>query len=108
MMKQTDGSNTWWDGKHFAFFQNADCEFFPCHKIESTQEFSCLFCYCPLYALEENCGGAFSYTDAGVKDCSNCLFPHMKKNYGAVTARVSELIEQVRKKSPEEDTSDIP
>ena len=37
--------------KHYAFFQNRDCEYFPCHRGVDEADFNCLFCYCPLYAL---------------------------------------------------------
>ena len=37
--------------RHYAFFQNTDCEYFPCHKTAHPERFNCLFCYCPLYAL---------------------------------------------------------
>ena len=40
--------------KHYDFFQNSECEYFPCHKGADPKTFSCLFCYCPLYALGEN------------------------------------------------------
>ena len=63
-----------------SFFQNRDCEYFPCHKVDNSDNFNCLFCYCPLY-LVENCGGNFSFTDKGVKDCSNCTVPHKAENY---------------------------
>ena len=41
----------YWHGKTFAFFTNRECEFFPCHAGIDPDEFNCLFCYCPLYAL---------------------------------------------------------
>ena len=53
---------------HYDFFQNRECEYFPCHKGADPERFSCLFCYCPLYALGEKCGGSFRYTDKGIKD----------------------------------------
>ena len=71
-----------WCNKHYAFHQNKECEYFPCHKVENTEDFSCLFCYCPLYTLEDKCGGNFKYTEKGYKDCSSCLVPHKKENYG--------------------------
>ena len=37
--------------EHYKFFQNRDCEYFPCHAGADPETFSCLFCYCPLYAL---------------------------------------------------------
>ena len=42
---------------NYQFFQNRDCEFFPCHQGVRKEDFNCLFCYCPLYALGEDCGG---------------------------------------------------
>ena len=53
--------------KHYCFFQNRDCEFFPCHENVEESDFNCLFCYCPLYTLGEACGGGFVYTEKGVK-----------------------------------------
>lgn len=64
----------------FSFFRNVECEYFPCHKVDNKENFNCLFCYCPLYLLEK-CGGNFSFTDKGVKDCSNCTVPHKAENY---------------------------
>ena len=77
--------------KKYAFFQNRECEFFPCHEGVKEEDFNCLFCYCPLYALGEACGGKYRYTDRKIKDCSNCSFPHHRENYGAVLQRFPEL-----------------
>ena len=77
--------------KHYAFFQNRDCEFFPCHEGVAEEDFNCLFCYCPLYALGEDCGGAFIYTEKGVKSCERCVFPHRRENYAALLRRFPEL-----------------
>ena len=55
---------------HFAYFQNSRCEYFPCHKLPENGFFNCLFCYCPLYALGDKCGGNFKFIAGGVKDCS--------------------------------------
>ena len=52
------------------YFANRDCPYFPCHAGADPAVFNCLFCYCPLYALGEGCGGDFRYTDKGIKDCS--------------------------------------
>ena len=51
-----------WHDKHYAFFQNTACEYFPCHETKFPERFNCLFCYCPLYALGKDCGGNFRYT----------------------------------------------
>lgn len=88
-----------WKGKHYSFFQNRECEYFPCHKTAKPEDFNCLFCYCPLYALGERCGGAFRYTDEGVKDCSRCLFPHRRENYGRVVGRFPEVAELAKRKA---------
>ena len=93
----------YWEGKHYAFFQNTACEFFPCHKTGHPEKFSCLFCYCPLYALGPRCGGNLTYNEKGIKDCSGCLFPHKPENYGRVTARFSEIAE-LAKKPPEKES----
>ena len=54
--------------ENYKFFSNDKCEYFPCHKVNNPENFNCLFCYCPLYALKENCGGNFKYTSNGIKD----------------------------------------
>lgn len=59
---------------NYSYFAHKECEYFPCHKGADPENFNCLFCYCPLYALGRNCGGAFQYKENGVKDCTNCLF----------------------------------
>ena len=64
----------------FRFFCNFECESFPCHRTDEAKDFNCLFCYCPLYYLED-CGGNYIVTDSGIKDCSDCLLPHKAENY---------------------------
>lgn len=76
---------------HYSFFTNRQCEYFPCHKGADPENFNCLFCFCPLYALGDRCGGAFSYTENGRKDCTGCVFPHRRENYPAVLARYPEI-----------------
>ena len=83
---------------NFDFFQNTKCEYFPCHKTENTESFSCLFCYCPLYALGDKCGGHFTYTKDGIKDCSGCLIPHKRENYGLICEKMSAVIALSKKK----------
>ena len=74
-------SETGKEPKNFKFFSHRACEFFPCHAVKDPESFNCLFCYCPLYALGEECGGNFQYTENGVKDCTNCLIPHSPGGY---------------------------
>ena len=85
------------------FFQNRECEYFPCHKGVTEDEFNCLFCFCPLYVLGRKCGGSCTYTEKGVKSCMGCTFPHERDNYDAVMARYGEIAEVV-KRSDREDT----
>ena len=77
--------------KRYAFFQHRECEYFPCHAGVPEESFNCLFCYCPLYALGDRCGGGFAYTESGVKSCVACAFPHRRENYDAITRRFPEL-----------------
>ena len=83
---------------HYDFVQNRECEYFPCHQGLKDEEFSCLFCYCPLYALGDRCGGNFRYLDNGIKDCSGCLRPHCRKNYGLVMEKMALVLELAKKK----------
>ena len=84
------------------FFRNTDCEHFPCHRGVAEEDFNCLFCYCPLYALGKQCGGQFFYTETGVKSCKNCTFPHQRESYTQITARFPEIKEVVRRMDGEE------
>ncbi len=59
-----------------SFFRNVSCAYFPCHEGVDPNSFNCLFCYCPLYALGPRCGGDYSYTTSGIKDCSQCTRLH--------------------------------
>ena len=77
---------------HYSFFQNRECEYFPCHNGIAEEEFNCLFCYCPLYTLGRRCGGNYAYTEKGIKSCVDCIFPHVRGNYHAVTSRFPELM----------------
>lgn len=80
---------------HYDFFQNKQCEYFPCHKVSNTEDFNCLFCYCPLYALGRNCGGSFRFTNDGIKDCSLCLIPHKRENYALICDKMRDVISMV-------------
>ncbi|MBR4434801.1 MAG: cysteine-rich small domain-containing protein [Clostridia bacterium] len=82
---------------HYAYFQNRECEFFPCHKLPENGFHNCLFCYCPLYALGDKCGGGFTYSETGIKDCSKCTLPHSEAGYAHVTGKFFELAELAEK-----------
>ena len=86
--------------ENYKFFAHRTCEFFPCHPGADPENFNCLFCYCPLYALGRECGGNFRYTPDGIKDCTNCLLPHIPGNYGLITGRFRDI--QAMLKSREE------
>lgn len=76
---------------NYKFFSNTRCDFFPCHPIEDESKFNCMFCYCPLYALGEACGGDFVYLENGIKDCSGCMVPHKWDSYDYITSRFEDL-----------------
>ncbi len=84
--------------RHYDFFQNRECEYFPCHAGVDPESFSCMFCYCPLYCLGESCGGNFRYTENGIKDCSGCLRPHKRENFDSISSRMADVLELVKKK----------
>ncbi|MBQ4397099.1 MAG: cysteine-rich small domain-containing protein [Clostridia bacterium] len=75
----------------YRFFQNTACVYYPCHQGVG-EDFNCLFCYCPLYALGDQCGGQFVYLPNGVKNCEHCTRPHDRNGYDYVMERVGQLI----------------
>jgi len=74
-----------------SFFQNKECKYFPCHKVDDGTygEFNCMMCFCPLYYAD--CGGNFCYTAGGIKDCTNCTLPHLE------CAKILQTIEKLNK-----------
>ena len=83
--------------KHYQFFQNRACEYFPCHQGIGEADFNCLFCYCPLYALGKACGGNCTYMESGIKSCMGCTFPHRRENYSRVLERYAEIMAVVKR-----------
>lgn len=76
----------------FRFFENRDCRYFPCH--EGLGDFNCLFCYCPLYFLDD-CPGTPVITESHgkkIRDCSDCIFPHRPENYGKIMEELRRAI----------------
>ena len=68
----------------YRFFENKDCEYYPCHK--EIEEMNCLFCYCPLYRFD-GCPGNPKWIAAGgksIKSCEGCTFPHRAENYDKI------------------------
>ena len=77
--------------EHYKYFSNRACEFYPCHQ---TDKLNCLFCYCPLYFLD--CGGCFTLTEQGLKDCSHCLIPHSDDGYDTIVRKLMEAAEVIK------------
>ena len=77
--------------RRYACFSHRECEYYPCHPGADPDSFNCLFCYCPLYLLGEACGGEFRMLPNGVKDCTECLYPHDPANYDAIINRLTAL-----------------
>ena len=66
------------------FFENKDCKYYPCHKLEG--DFNCMFCFCPLYDVI-NCPGDNKIIEKDgkkIKSCIDCTFPHRPENYDAI------------------------
>jgi len=66
------------------FFANRECEYYPCHSCD--EELNCLFCYCPLYPMD-NCPGNYRMVEKDgkmIKSCIDCIFPHKADNYDKV------------------------
>ncbi len=38
--------------------------------------------------LGDKCGGNFKYTKDGIKDCSDCVIPHIKDNYDYIISKL--------------------
>ena len=74
------------------FFNNHSCKYFPCHNTPdcmTNSQFNCLFCFCPLYHLDD-CGGKFTYSKTesaeinSIKLCMDCHLPHMPEYYDII------------------------
>ena len=76
----------------YKFFKNTDCKYYPCHK--NIKDLNCLFCYCPLYFIKD-CGGNFKINKKGIKDCADCIVPHVsEKGYKYINKKLKELIKE--------------
>lgn len=74
----------------YRYFENKACEYYPCH--EGCENMNCLFCYCPLYALE-HCPGDYKYISVNgkqIKECTDCIFPHQAENYEVIMKLLSQ------------------
>jgi len=73
----------------YKFFENKDCEYYPCHDGE---RLNCLFCFCPIYFIED-CGGRYGCVNINgkqVKDCSACGIPHSKNGYEYIIEKIKQ------------------
>ncbi len=80
------------------YFENRDCNSYPCHKGDG--HINCLFCYCPLYHME-NCPGSFKYVERDgktIKSCIDCSFPHEADNYDKVIAVIRKQLDHACQK----------
>ena len=82
------------------FFCNRECEYFPCHETDDPDNFNCMFCYCPLYMLGDQCGGDFSYISGGIKDCSGCLKAHDPDFQDVITEKWEQIKQIATMKKP--------
>jgi len=96
-MRKIDVGKIQWRNMKYSFFKHSECEAFPCHDIENKNEFNCLFCYCPLYAFGESCGGNYVLTSRGVMDCSNCVLPHERENYGYIIQKCEDVNDTINR-----------
>ena len=76
----------------YKYFENTDCEFYPCHKTVGSGGHNCLFCYCPFHADGE-CPGSPKYLPNDIKDCSDCTFIHDPRNYEKIISEINRRLE---------------
>ena len=67
--------NQYWENKHYAYFCNRECEYFPCHKgadrkILIAYSAIALCMYWEIAAAE-----SLPYLPNGYKDCTAVCFP---------------------------------
>jgi Zn-finger protein len=87
------------DNSH-KFFSNSRCKYYPCHI--GIRPFNCMFCYCPLFHLED-CGGNYTVTATGYKDCSACHVPHLKDSWEYIVDRLAKEVPcKANEDSPEQ------
>ena len=82
----------------YKFYQNKQCEYFPCHDVADSSSFNCLFCYCPLY-LKENCLGHPDYIlnakGQRIRDCSGCTVVHRPEMYEKVLEQLGQQDQEI-------------
>lgn len=74
------------------FFVNLKCKYFPCHPKPEQDNFNCLFCFCPLYSLGNDCGGIFTYdNEKKQKSCMDCHLPHKPEFYDVIINKLRQV-----------------
>ncbi|MBQ9550542.1 MAG: metal-binding protein [Lachnospiraceae bacterium] len=67
----------------FKYFENRECRYYPCHDMPGDKGVNCLFCYCPLFHLND-CPGEYHYIEKNGrirKSCVDCSYIHDEDNY---------------------------
>ncbi|MCR5388692.1 MAG: cysteine-rich small domain-containing protein [Lachnospiraceae bacterium] len=66
------------------YFENRYCKYYPCH--EGKEHINCLFCYCPMYRIDDCPGNPHFIERDGlrIKDCTGCAYPHDKSHYDTI------------------------
>ena len=64
-----------------SFINNTDCKYFPCHKTAHPEDFN-----------------NFTYTERGIKNCTDCMVPHSRNAVQYIISRWPEIAEVARKK----------
>ena len=72
------------------YFNNHNCKYYPCHSQSEDNNFNCLFCYCPLYHMEDQCGGNLKYVK-NTKICVECHLPHVPDYYDVIIGKLKEM-----------------
>ena len=72
------------------FFENKNCEYYPCHDL---QKINCLFCFCPLYFTD--CKGDYQMRK-NIKDCSGCTMPHAENGYDFVIEKLKQHLSSLQ------------
>ena len=80
----------------FCYFSNQACEFYPCHHVDDPEFFNCMMCYCPLYFLPEDCGGNYTLSSRGIRDCSKCTIPHDPGGYEYIINKLKQIMKDIQ------------
>ncbi len=83
--------------KHYDFFQNRLCEYYPCHPVQTPRPSAACFATVRSTPWVTGCGGNFHYTPNGIKDCTHCLRPHIRENYSKILEKMPEILELAKK-----------